>query len=337
MEFGCSPYKNELKTYSTHPFFDKNRDVIKSHRDLKEFLDHYHKYGADKCYIYTGRGPSKREMHLGHLVPFLAAKELQEALGIRVVIQLTDDEKYLYRSEHPLETYQEFARHNKVQIQKFGFNPDLTDIYINTEDIAKFYPTILRIQHRLNFSQVSSTFGLTSSDSIGKIAFPAYEMAPCDPICLFGPDATNMKCLVICAWDQDPYFRLIRDYAKVLGFSKPALLHLNYIPSLKEGDKMSTTGQNTNATIWLTDDDATIGKKIKKYACSGGSSTKELHEKYGAVIEIDVACTLLKFFLPSQEELDTIISQYKLGRMNTSQVKQRCTEVLQELISSVRG
>jgi tryptophanyl-tRNA synthetase len=40
-------------------------------------------------YLYTGRGPSSESMHLGHLIPFLFTKYLQDAFGVPLVIQLT--------------------------------------------------------------------------------------------------------------------------------------------------------------------------------------------------------------------------------------------------------
>jgi len=37
-------------------------------------------------YLYTGRGPSTDSMHLGHLIPFIFTKYLQEAFNVPVVI-----------------------------------------------------------------------------------------------------------------------------------------------------------------------------------------------------------------------------------------------------------
>ncbi len=33
---------------------------------------------GNKFFLYTGRGPSSEAMHLGHLIPFLFTKWLQE-------------------------------------------------------------------------------------------------------------------------------------------------------------------------------------------------------------------------------------------------------------------
>lgn len=38
-------------------------------------------------------------MHLGHLMPFIFTKYLQDAFNVPVVIQITDDEKYFHKGE----------------------------------------------------------------------------------------------------------------------------------------------------------------------------------------------------------------------------------------------
>lgn len=44
------------------------------------------------------QGPSSEALHLGHLIPFMFTQYLQEAFQVPLVIQLTDDEKALWRS-----------------------------------------------------------------------------------------------------------------------------------------------------------------------------------------------------------------------------------------------
>ena len=43
------------------------------------------------------QGPSSEALHLGHLIPFMFTQYLQEAFQVPLVIQLTDDEKALWR------------------------------------------------------------------------------------------------------------------------------------------------------------------------------------------------------------------------------------------------
>jgi tryptophanyl-tRNA synthetase len=338
-DFGVITYDDELCSFTRDSpyghFFDKKSKVIRSSRDLDRFLEHYQEHGNESCYIYTGRGPSSADMHLGHMVPFMVTRELQRCLRVRVVIQLTDDEKFLFRGEYTLEQYTEFARHNKQLILKAGLNPDLTDIYIDTEDIARFYPTMLKIQNRINFSQIHAVFGLESSDSIGKIAFPALEMAPCDPRCLY-LEAKDMRCLVVCAWDQDPFFRLIRDHAQTLKFNKPSLLHLHYLPALDGQEKMSTTGSVSNYSIWLSDTTDQIRNKIKRHGFSGGGSTQELQREYGANIEVDVCCIYLGFFMQDRARYEQLLESYQSGHIGTKDIKEVTATVIDEIISPYR-
>lgn len=51
------------------------------------------------CWAIAGclQGPSSEALHLGHLIPFMFTQYLQEAFQVPLVIQLTDDEKALWR------------------------------------------------------------------------------------------------------------------------------------------------------------------------------------------------------------------------------------------------
>lgn len=77
------------------------RGIFFSHRDLTQLLDLYEK--GKKFYLYTGRGPSSEALHLGHLIPFHFTKWLQDAFDCPLVIQLTDDEKFLFKNDLKLE------------------------------------------------------------------------------------------------------------------------------------------------------------------------------------------------------------------------------------------
>lgn len=80
------------------------RGIFFSHRDLSHMLDLYEK--GIKFYLYTGRGPSNDALHLGHLIPFHFTKWLQDVFDCPLVIQITDDEKFLFKNELKLDTCQ---------------------------------------------------------------------------------------------------------------------------------------------------------------------------------------------------------------------------------------
>ena len=60
-------------------------------------------------YLYTGRGPSSEALHLGHMLPFIFCKYMQQAFDVPFIIQITDDEKYFFKEGGDLEEYTNLA------------------------------------------------------------------------------------------------------------------------------------------------------------------------------------------------------------------------------------
>ena len=60
------------------------RQVFFSHRDFNWILDQYE--AGEKFALYTGRGPSG-QTHLGHLMPWMFTKYLQDAFGAELYFQ----------------------------------------------------------------------------------------------------------------------------------------------------------------------------------------------------------------------------------------------------------
>jgi hypothetical protein len=91
-----------------------------------------------------------------------------------------------------------------------GFDVNKTFIFSDFEYVGgPFYRTIIDIQRCVSMNQVRGIFGLTESDNIGKIGFPAVQAAPSFPCVfphIFG-NRRDVRCLIPCAIDQDPYFR----------------------------------------------------------------------------------------------------------------------------------
>merc|ERR1712096_250389 len=102
----------------------------------------------------------------------------------------------------------------------------------------------------------------------------------------------KLCCLIPCAIDQDPYFRLTRDIAHKLVPTdhplkgKPALVHSKFFPPL-QGAKGKMSASDTTSAIFLTDTPEMIDEKIKKYAFSGGRVTAKEQRELGADIEED--------------------------------------------------
>lgn len=83
-------------------------------------------------FLYTGRGPSSEAMHLGHLIPFMFTKWLQDVFDVPLVIQMTDDEKFLWK-DLTVEEANRLAYENAKDIIACGFNPEKTFLFSNFE------------------------------------------------------------------------------------------------------------------------------------------------------------------------------------------------------------
>ena len=156
---------------------------------------------------------------------------------VPLVIQLTDDEKSLWKGLSRKEAMK-LARENTKDIIACGFDVDKTFIFSDYQYMGQrpeFYGNIIDIQRCVTFNQVKGIFGFGDSDCIGKIAFPAVQAAPA--VASSFPDTfgenKSVPCLIPCAIDQDPYFRMTRDVAPRVGFPKPALLHSTFFPALQ--------------------------------------------------------------------------------------------------------
>ncbi|XP_042304037.1 tryptophan--tRNA ligase, cytoplasmic [Sceloporus undulatus] len=327
---------NRIERITGHkPHHFLRRGIFFSHRDMNQILDAYE--NKKPFYLYTGRGPSSEAMHVGHLIPFIFTKWLQEVFSVPLVIQLTDDEKYLWKDLTVEKAYQ-YAIENIKDIIACGFDINKTFIFSDLHYLGLspgFYKNIVKIQKHVTFNQVKGIFGFTDSDCIGKISFPAIQAAPSFSTSfphIFN-NREDIQCLIPCAIDQDPYFRMTRDVAPRIGYPKPALLHSVFFPAL-QGAQTKMSASDPNSSIFLTDTPKQIKTKINKHAFSGGKDTIEEHRKYGGNCEVDVSYMYLTFFLEDDDRLEQIKQAYTSGALLTGELKKTLIETLQPMIAA---
>jgi tryptophanyl-tRNA synthetase len=139
-----------------HPFL--RRGLFFSHRELNLILDKYEK--GKPFYLYTGRGPSSGSMHVGHMVPFIFCKWLQDTFNAPLVIQLTDDEKFLFKQELKIEDANKYAIENAKDIIAFGFDPEKTFMFSNLNYMSgPFYKNVVKISKCITLNVSKATFG----------------------------------------------------------------------------------------------------------------------------------------------------------------------------------
>lgn len=276
-EFGTQPLTEDLleriRKHTGELHLQLRRGLFFSHRDLDWILDMYE--AGRRFVLYTGRGPSG-PVHIGHLVPWIFTKHLQDVFGSKLYFQMTDDEKFLIHPEFTLDTSKGFAYDNALDVIATGFDPKKTKIIMDVEDSGTLYRIAVQVAKRITFSTVKATFGFTESSNIGIIFFPAIQAVPC----FLETELTgeNVPCLIPAAIDQDPYWRVTRDVAPKLGYFKPAQIHCKFLPGLGKGGKMSASIPET--CVFTTDPPEVAEKKIWN-AFTGGKPTVEEQRKLG--------------------------------------------------------
>lgn len=395
-----------------HPFL--RRGLVFSHQDVDKILDCVE--AGIPVYVYTGRGPSSDSMHLGHMVPFMFTRYLQKALNCIVVIQMSDDEKFLFKGGNKaidLEAYRKLSYRNAQDIIACGFELDKTLIFSNLESNAgHLYFNNVLIMKSTSMNQIKGTYGLgetidscvvdlveseleselgkelpdpdkvrayeklvnnckgkDGSSNLGQCAWPAFQCGPAFATSFTNPFvnalkhalttkgemmpthvAKNMKkiltelltlgkvnsmmCLVPMAIDQAPYFRMARDVASSLDHPKPAVIHSEFLPGLKQstGKMSSTASDSENSTLFLNMDPKEVAKTIKKHAFSGGGRTLEEHKELGGNIKVDICYQYLTYFLDDDDQLRDIATKYSSGEMGSGDLKSITADLIANLI-----
>ncbi len=321
-EFGTQPITEELLDRiarlagSLH--IQLRRKLFFSHRDLDVVLDLYEK--GVKFVLYTGRGPSG-PVHIGHLVPWIFTKYLQDSFGTRLYFQLTDDEKFVVEDKLELDQTMSFAYENSLDLIALGFEPEDTFIIFDVRDVDLLYGLALEVAKRTTYSAARATFGFQDSTNIGWIFWPAIQAVPC----FIHTKLTGEKApaLIPAAIDQDPYWRLARDVAPRLGYYKPAQIHCRFLSGLGTGGKMSASEPETS--IYTTDRPEAVKRKIWN-AFTGGKATIAEQKAAGGEPH---ACTVFQYFTFLFEEDDKRLSERE---RNCAAGEIMCGECKTELI-----
>ena len=331
-EFGVKPLDEKiLKRVEKHTgelhYFLK-RKIFFAHTYLDTILDEVEK--KHKFYLYTGRAPSG-PVHLGHLVPWIFCKWLQDKFGVTLLFQIPDEEKFLFNDNLTLEDTKKWAYENILDIIAIGFDPKKTKIFLDTEYANVMYKHACRVAKKITFSTAKGAFGFTDSNNLGEIFYTSMQSVPA-----FLPSILENKpthCLIPCAIDQQPHFFMTNDVVPKLGYPKAATILCRFLPGLqgmhKEG-KMSSSIDST--TIYANEKPEDVTKKIMKYAFSGGKETVEQHRKEGGNPDVDVSYQYLTYFLEDSKKLKQIYDDYKSGKMLTGELKKFTADTINKYL-----
>ena len=307
-----------------HPWL--KRGIYFTHRALDNFLDAY--AAGEPVFLYTGRGPSTEAMHIGHLIPFIFTKWMQDTFNCPLVIQISDEEKAAFKHVE-FESLHKMGFENAKEIISCGFDVKKTFIFSNRDyrlACPKYENFTTDFKNNTSIKSIQSIFGLNEKGNIFMYDWPVYQSVAAFWQAyphIFG--SRPAVCCVPHAIDQDPYFRLARDVAAKMNLIKPTNIMCTFIPPITGQDgKMSSS--KADATLFLTDDKETVTKKIMTL-CKGGNGN----------INEDIAYEYLRYFEMDDNKLETIKNDYISGKLNDEGIKKILIEKLWELMSEIQN
>ena len=327
-EFGTQPLTPEIldtirkHTGELHP--QLARRIFFSHRDLDWILQRYE--AGEKFVLYTGRGPSG-PVHIGHLVPWIFTKYLQDKFGAKLYFQITDDERFLQHDEFSMSEPAKWAFENALDLIALGFDPKKTRIILDTKNMDALYGLAIKIAKHVTFSTAKAVFGFRESTNIGMAFYPAIQAVPAFlESQLVGH---NVPCLIPAAIDQDPYWRISRDVAPKLGFYKPAQIHCRFVPGLGRGGKMSASMPET--AIFTIDTPQQAKRKVMN-AFTGGRSTIEEQKRLGANPDICSVFAYDYFLFMNDKEIEDLRYNCLAGNIMCGECKLTLAERVEQFL-----
>ena len=322
---------NKIEKHAGKLHYMLRRKIFFSHRDLDILMKEYEQ--GKKFALYTGRGPSGHT-HMGHIIPWIFTKWLQDAFDAPLYFQITDDEKFLCKPDLNIEETNKLGYENALDLIALGFDPKKTFIFVDTDYSKTLYNIAIQIAKKVTASNAKAVFGFTNETNIGMYFWPAIQAAPCFlPSILTGK---KIRTLIPAAIDQDPYWRIARDVAPKLGYPKTAAIHCSFLPALTGPSGKMSTSEGIQSTIFTTDDEKTVKNKIMKYAFSGGKDTLEEHRKHGGNPDIDISYQWLRFFEESDKKLKKIYDDYSSGKLLSGELKQILVDKLNDFLKKHR-
>jgi len=232
-----------------------------------------------------------------------------------------------------LDTCKRLGIENAKDIIACGFDIKKTFIFRDTDYIGHMFCNILKIQKCITANQVKNIFGFDLSANIGKFMYPAIQAAPSFSSSfphIFGAES-NYHCLIPCAIDQDPFFRMTREVAPRLHWLKPAVIHSKFFPSL-QGPKTKMSASVVETAIFITDTPEEIAEKVRLHAFSGGGATKAEHIANGGDLTVDVPYQYLQVFEFDDVKLKRIGDLFSSGKMFSGEIKKELVDVLVPLV-----
>lgn len=253
-------------------------------------------------YLYTGRGPSRNSLHIGHLLGLNLTLALHKRICHHPIYFMIADDEKMMRDSIDFETISKNTCSTIEQLNRIGFKSDNTNFRINTLGLSsEEYKMIIQMMSLVSLNELNHIFGEKSN--VGEYFYVFYQLLPCFL-------EKTLQCVIVAGVDQDPFFRLARKIAYKMHYKPPMVIYTKNVPSLDGNVKMSSS--SVIDPIYVSDTDDEIRKKVFAIKQVGAGTLDELFA-FGCNLNNDVPFQIIKLFEKDTSIVSKIAVLYTCG------------------------
>ncbi len=307
-QFGIDKINN-VKIPKSHKYFTNG--LVFGHKSLQTLFEA--KKNKKSFAMMTGLMPSGK-FHLGHkLVADLMI--YFQSIGAECYVAVADIESYLTRDISLEEAKKVAIKEYLLNYIALGLKSTKLKFYFQSQGNKNYMNLSKFVSKETTMNELKDIYGeLSPEKMISAFTQVADILHP-----QLKENGGPKPVVIPVGIDQLPHINLSRDIAKRMKedykFIPPSAIFLKLLPGLK-GGKMSSS--DPNSAIFLSDDEKTVKKKIKR-ALTGGRETVEEQRRLGAEPSKCMVFKYLYYFF--EEDIKIREKRCKTGKLLCNECK----------------
>ncbi|MDT2848045.1 tryptophan--tRNA ligase [Vagococcus carniphilus] len=291
----------------------------------------------DKIYL-TGDRPTGK-LHLGHYVGSLKNRvAIQELENTQQFIMIADQQALTDNADNPLKI-QKSVREVILDYLAVGLDPAKSTIFIQSKipqlsELMMYYLNLVTVSRLYRNPTVKSEMKEKNFETSLPAGFLTYPVSQAADITAF--KATHVPV----GGDQLPMIEqtkeIVRSFNRI--YNTDCLIEPEIVlpkknqERLKGIDGQGKMSKSLNNGIYLSDDEATIKKKIM----SMYTDPNHIHVSDPGQVEGNMVFEYLDIFSTDKNEVEQLKQHYREGGLGDVKIKNYLNEILQETLLSIR-
>ncbi|MDT2832504.1 tryptophan--tRNA ligase [Vagococcus carniphilus] len=291
----------------------------------------------EKIYL-TGDRPTGK-LHLGHYVGSLKNRvAIQELENTQQFIMIADQQALTDNADNPLKI-QKSVREVILDYLAVGLDPAKSTIFIQSKipqlsELMMYYLNLVTVSRLYRNPTVKSEIKEKNFETSLPAGFLTYPVSQAADITAF--KATHVPV----GGDQLPMIEqtkeIVRSFNRI--YNTDCLIEPEIVlpkknqERLKGIDGQGKMSKSLNNGIYLSDDEATIKKKIM----SMYTDPNHIHVSDPGQVEGNMVFEYLDIFSTDKNEVEQLKQHYREGGLGDVKIKNYLNEILQETLLSIR-